>query len=272
MTMHSHDSIREQLTDHVLGELSKADRARVEAHLAECAECAAEARELSLAFQGIGLAEEPTAPPPHLRTRVLDRLAREPRPFRPVQRAGGRGRTPKTAGMWWLGAAAAVLLIALGGLLVRNNQRTGQLARDLSQAREEIARLTENAQAVEGQADLVLAVLTSPDMRRIDLAGLGASQNTVARAYWSATRGLLIVADQLPTPPPGRIYQVWLIGSQSTGPVSAGLIDPGTSGRGMLSVPPPGGVLGGGVTIAVTDEPPGGLPAPTGSKHLLGSV
>jgi hypothetical protein len=40
----------------------------------------------------------------------------------------------------------------------------------------------------------------------------------------------------------------------------------------MLIVPPPGGVAGSGVTVAVTDEPPGGLPSPTGSKHLLGSV
>ena len=38
----------------------------------------------------------------------------------------------------------------------------------------------------------------------------------------------------------------------------------------MLIVPAPQGVAG-TVTVAVTDEPPGGLSAPTGGKHLAGS-
>lgn len=272
--MDPHDLTRERLTDYVLGELSKADRERVESHLAQCSDCAAEARELALAFQGIGLAEEPVAPPAHLRARVLETLAREERTARqapvavvPPSASHGASRTP-----WWLAAAAAVVAVVLGGLLARSNQRAAQLATDLEQVREEVTRLTTNADTVATQADLAVSILTAPDMRRIDLEGLDVSRNATARAYWSAAHGLLIVADRLPTPPPGRIYQVWLIGSQSISPVSAGLIDPGPSGRGMLIVPPPGGVAGPGVTVAVTDEPPGGLPSPTGSKHLLGSA
>ena len=66
-------------------------------------------------------------------------------------------------------------------------------------------------------------------------------------------------------------YQVWLIEAGARGPVSAGLID-GGSGRGMLIVPPPAGMAGRSVTVAITDEPDGGLPAPSGSKHLVGSM
>jgi anti-sigma-K factor RskA len=271
--MYPHDRTQERLTDYVLGELSATEREHVEAHLAHCAECASEARELALAFQGIGLAEEPAAPPPHLRARVLDRLAHEQPARRPPSDLLLSARsTRRSPGTWWLAAAAAVVVLALGGLLARNVQRAARLEADLERARDDVARLTRNADTVAAQADLAVSILTAPDMRRIDLEGLDVSRNATARAYWSASRGLLIVADRLPTPPPGRIYQVWLIGSQSTGPVSAGLIDPGSSGRGMLIVPPPGGVTGSGVTVAVTDEPPGGVASPSGSKHLIGSA
>ena len=272
--MYSHEETRDRLTDYVLGELGKPERARVEAHLAHCVECAAEARELALAFQGIGLAVEPVQPPAHLRARVLAALAREeqsgvasPHP------SSARSPVPRRSS-WapWLAAAAALIAIVLGGLFARSAQREAQLARDLQRVREDLARASANADAVAAQADRAVAILTAPDLRRIDLEGFDASRTATARAYWSTTQGLLIVADRLPLPPAGRVYQVWLIGSQSSAPVSAGLMERPTTGRGMLIVPPPRGVAGSGVTVAVTDEPPGGLSAPTGSKHFIGSI
>jgi len=78
------------------------------------------------------------------------------------------------------------------------------------------------------------------------------------------------VADRLPAPPEGRIYQVWIIeGGQ---PVSAGLLGEEPGNRGMLIVTPPRPGTGGSVTVAVTDEPPGGLQAPSGTIRLAGSI
>jgi hypothetical protein len=162
-------------------------------------------------------------------------------------------------------------VLVLSGLLALSQQRTARLLEAREAAEANIARLTEEASTVATQADLAVSILTAPDMRRVDLQGFDASRDATARAYWSGTKGLLIVADRLPTPPPGRLYQVWLIGAGAPGPVSAGLID-GQSGRGMLIVPPPGGVTGQSITVAVTDEPDGGLPAPSGAKHLVGSL
>jgi anti-sigma-K factor RskA len=161
-------------------------------------------------------------------------------------------------------------VLALGGLLALSMQRTARLGEALRSLDSETEQLRRRASETSAQADLAVSILTAPDMRRIDLAGFDAARNAVARGYWSASKGLLIVADRLPSPPPGRTYQVWLIGSSSAGPVSAGLLE--ESARGMLIVPPPGGVTGSTITIAVTDEPPGGLPAPTGGKHLVGSL
>jgi hypothetical protein len=165
-----------------------------------------------------------------------------------------------------------MLVLTLGALLVVQLQRAARLSDDVRSGNAARAELERQIATTTAQADRAVSILTALDMRRIDLAGVDASPGAVARAYWSATQGLLIVADRLPTPPPGRAYQVWMIGGGSTDPVSAGLIEGVSSGRGMLIAPPPQGVSTGPLTVAVTDEPAGGLPAPTGSKHLLGSI
>ena len=257
MTMDRHAAVDALLTDYVLGELDAARRRDVDAHLATCATCAEELRALNKAFHSMGLAEAPAALPPHLKNRVLTGL-----------KAEVRGRWSPAA--LWL-AAAAVMVVALGGLLVLSMVRTAQLHDALRQAESVQDELAGQLAQNETQADLAVEILTAGDMRRIDLSAGDAAREAVGRAYFSPTKGLLIVADKLPEPPVGRIYQVWLIGSRSSGPVSAGLLQAQRSGRGMLLVPAPAGVAGETITVAITDEPPGGLPAPTGAKHLVGS-
>ena len=101
-------------------------------------------------------------------------------------------------------------------------------------------------------------------------AGSDSGAGAQGRAYWSLREGLLIVADRLPPPPEGRTYQAWVIEGSAPAPISAGLLHP-EGGRGMLLVPALQGVASGAITVAVTDEPSGGLSAPTGNKHLIGS-
>lgn len=268
--MDRHEDIWDQLTGYALGELSAEARGRVKSHLAGCAECATEARELSAGVDAIALSIPPLAPPPAAKARVLaalgSRTVPPSVPKGPVDSiVSSRGISPA-----WL-AAAAMIVLVLGGMLFLSQERAARLLDERRSADAETARLTGEAAAIGMQADRVVAILTAPDLRRIDLQGFDASRDATACAYWSGTRGLLIVADHLPVPPPGRVYQVWLIGAGAPGPVSAGLID-GQSGRGMLIVPAPSGVSGRSVTVAVTDEPDGGLPAPSGSKHLVGSM
>ena len=277
MTLDRHAAIEPLLTDYVLGELDAAQRREVEDHLPSCPACAGQVRELNQTFHSIALAEPPVAPPAHLKQRVMaaldagsvDRVGsvEQARPDRLRKASGGQeGRAYR----YWL-AAAATVIVALGTLLVFSMQRTTWLEDALQQAdavHEELVRqLAQN----DAQADLAVAILTAADMRRIDLSTGDASREALGRAYFSPAKGLLIVADRLPEPPAGRVYQVWLIGSRSSGPVSAGLLGDQRAGRGMLIVPAPPGVIGETVTIAITDEPPGGLASPTGAKHLVGS-
>ena len=265
-----HEDVQPLLTDYVLGELEPAKRQRVEAHLAGCGICTAEARELSLAFHSVGLAEEPTSPPPHLKARVLQRLAGDEAVTTPA-RASAAPTRARMARLVAVSGIAAALLVALAAALALSLQRNTRIRAALGDAEADAKRLAAEMAETRAQADLVVSILTAADMRRIDLTGFEASREATARAYWSPTQGLLIVANELPPPPPGRVYQVWLIGGGAAGPVSAGLIAARGGGRGLLIVPPPPGVAGQAVTVAVTDEPPGGLPSPTGSKRFIGS-
>ena len=263
MTMHQHDVISARLEEYALGYLPPGQRAEVEAHAAECSECARTLRELALVMEGLARAPEAVVPPPALRQRVLASLADTP-----VE--AGVNRPETTHNRWnpWLAVAAAMLL-GVGVALFFSMQRGRDLAAELERLATDLTELQGRLDDSSAQADMALSILTASDMRRIDLTA-GDGTPSTARAYWSPTRGLLVAADRLPVPPPGRVYQVWLIGSGA--PVSAGLLGTPTNGRGMLIAAPPGGLSTGPVTVAVTDEPPGGLPAPTGGKHLAGSL
>jgi anti-sigma-K factor RskA len=75
----------------------------------------------------------------------------------------------------------------------------------------------------------------------------------------------VFAASGLPTLPRDRTYQLWFIAGGK--PVSAGIFDVGERGRGRLlvqSVPPAGAID----AWAVTVEPAGGVPQPTGAMVL----
>jgi anti-sigma-K factor RskA len=112
-----------------------------------------------------------------------------------------------------------------------------------------------------------MGVLAAPDLVRIDLAGQGPAPQASARALWSRARGMVFTAANLPPLPAGRVYQVWVVTAQA--PVSAGLLTPDPEGTGQSffntapDIPPP-------AAVAVSIEPEGGVPAPTGEIYLVG--
>jgi anti-sigma-K factor RskA len=284
--MDRHATIGAMLDEYALGQLSQDERRDVEQHVRECDLCAADLRELAVVMEGIAHSVEPVTPPPALKQRVLASLALQPQ--EPSRRASEASAvvTPlphstsspvrRGVNLGWL-AAAALVIIGLGTALYSSINTRRLLIDDVQQAQAEatdaqqrVNELRRQLDLTAGQADLVVSILTANDMQPVPMAGRENATASTARAFWSPTRGLLIVANDLPVPPPGRIYQVWVIGG--AGPVSAGLLGEQGSGRGMLIAPPPPGLTPGMVTVAVTDEPPGGLSAPTGDIRLAGSI
>ena len=103
---------------------------------------------------------------------------------------------------------------------------------------------------------------------RIDLTGQPNAPAARARAFWSRSRGLVFTASSLPSLPAGRVYQLWVLTAAGP-PISAGLLQPDQTGALTAAfqtppdIPPP-------TQLAVSDEPAGGVPAPTGTIWVAG--
>ena len=124
----------------------------------------------------------------------------------------------------------------------------------------EIAALTDQLAAYRSAADL----LRDPATRVVTLRGLGPSPEATGWVIWHQAGGQLFVAN-LPPAPPGKAYELWTIGE--TVPRPAGVFRVDAEGRATHRVEP---VAGGRPVkvFAVTLEPEGGVPAPTGPMVL----
>ena len=203
-------------------------------------------------------AAAPEPPPPAVKAALMERIAAAP----PAARAPA-GPLPRPRRAIWpvvlSGAMAAGLAAIVVGWSVSSTyeKRLDALARDAEQLKADLER-----------QQTVIAILRDPATQVVALAGQAPAPTARARMMWHATAGGLFVATGLPAAPEGKAYQLWAIAG-SNAPVSAGVFSVDASGTGSLSVRPLPGVA----TVnafAVTLEPVGGLPAPSGEMYLLG--
>ncbi len=142
------------------------------------------------------------------------------------------------------------------------------LAEQFADTRLELASLRGR---VDADADR-LAFLTSPTLNIDQLAGTEAQPDARARMAWDARlQRFRFEADGLQPVAPGRTYQLWAISSEDT-PVSLGTFvrddrHPRTVYEGELP-----GLTAAPAAIAVSVEPAGGVPQPTGAIQLVGEV
>jgi anti-sigma-K factor RskA len=220
---------------YALDALTEIERAGFARHLASCEACAVEVAELSETASRLGAAAW-EAPPPGLRTAVLSEVTRTRQV--PARRDEPATRDEFAVRRWrrWTAAAVAAGVVAIGGVattVVIEERRVDQIAA-------EQARLT--------------AVLAAGDatVRSADVTGGG--RVTVAMSP-SLDQGVVLVS-QLPEPPAGKAYQLWLITGNS--PASVGVMAAGQR-DGTVALDS----LGTADTLGVTVEPEGGSDQPT---------
>lgn len=236
MTNSSHSDLKGQAGAYVLAALDADERASFEAHLSGCDECREEVRSLRRVADALSRSVPGRTPRPELRERVLAAFGGADVPSaRPVSAAMTRRR-------WLPLAAMLALAVGIGIYAARLQERVGEL-------------------------QSAMGVLAAPDLVSINLAGQAPAPRASARALWSRTRGMVFTASNLPPLPAGRVYQVWVVTAQA--PISAGLLTPGPGGAEQTffatppDIPPP-------AAVAVSIEPAGGVPAPTGEIYLVG--
>jgi len=258
------DTARDNLDAWALGALDDDDAPALESHLASCAECATLADSASGDAHAVALAVPLRAASSSLKARVLASAS--------VLADIGRRQRPSR---WWGAAAAALLLVSAGGMswgavlqmrvdgLQSTNTRVG--AQATAQTNQLATVHTQIQQAGEERVNLIsdledqsqaIDILAQPDTTQAQLRGTNAAPQATGSYAWSpaAARGLL-VAGNLPPPPDGQLYELWLVYERAW--VSGGVLEVDSYGRGMLLVSDidradnPGALLG----FAVTLEP-----------------
>jgi anti-sigma-K factor RskA len=256
--MTNHEQYGELAAAYGLDALDAAERAAFERHLSSCAECQQVVAETQRVAAALPYTLAPVDPTAALRARIM--MAASPA----VQPA-----TPSMAPRW-LAAAAALVAVVAGVTAWTQYQRAGASQAAASQSQAQVEALQAQLSAMQTQAETsrrALDILAADDLTRIDLKGQPAAPSATGRAYLSATQGLLFSAVDLPPLPAGRIYQLWYV--TAAAPVSAALVNPDAAGRFTLITTAPAGIQP--TAMAVTIEPAGGLPAPTGAFYLLGT-
>lgn len=133
---------------------------------------------------------------------------------------------------------------------------------------QEAARLRD---ALSRQREVV-EVLTAPGLRIRYLHQGKRGVPTEGHVLWNERKkAWLFYVFGMPPPPPGKEYQVWFM-TDKEGPVSAGVFTPDANGTGWVLATPPSKLFGDIKAAAVTLEPAGGLPKPSGDTYLRGTL
>lgn len=227
------------------------EQAFFERHLTVCGTCRADIGGFVEAAAALGAAtREP--PPPWLREQVLARITGVPQLPRAETATRKRPATAPRA-QTLLAAVAGVLalaLVVLSGVTIQMNDRMAEL---------------ENALPSAGLDDRAIAVLAAPDAQtRL----LRAGQDSSARFIYSAEidRGIFI-GHGMEALPADRSYELWLFHDGVPHPATVFAAD--SQGRAFALVD---GLVAGAEFAAVTVEPHGGSPEPTGEILIHGSV
>jgi anti-sigma-K factor RskA len=269
------DALDDLLPAHALGALDGDDCATLDRALASGGDLARRGASWTWEMEALATVVEPVAPSQILRTRLLQSVAREAAAAEaPSVRALSPAAAAAARAPWFLGAAAAgLLLLALWGQVDRVGLRT-ELASLHAADRDLAARLAAVNEQL-GAAHVELArlrtesrIVSAPDMHPVVLAGLDSAPRSTAHTFVSPRDGkALFYAYGLPALPAGKQYQLWFIAGGK--PVSGGVFDVDGAGNGTLlvdRVAPVESIQ----AWAVTLEPAGGLPAPSGAMVLKG--
>lgn len=256
---------------YALSALEPDERELVHAHLqTRCAACHAELAEVEATLAQVPLSLDPVPPPAAVRARLMARLegdrarAREGDPESPLAMPRRwRWAEPILAG----GVAAAVTAGLLWGRIDRQQ-------RELADLRSQIVR--QEARVDQLQAGLeqdgnTLRLFASPAVQLVALQNPPGQPAAKGRVFWDKDREAFhLYASGLKPTSAGQTHEMWFINAEQK-KIPAGTFTVNARGEGSLVARPPAGA-GKIAVIAITNEPAGGSPQPTGQIELAGSA
>ena len=269
----SHDEAFAALGALAVDALDADERAAVLAHASTCLACRQELAELREAVSGLAF----TAPTAAIGTDARDRIR-----GRLLARAAADGQrtsapprehtevvpiTIRWGGAGLFAAAASILLVvsvAVLGYVLRDRARLRDAAtiQTAQAARERVT--SDSLRTVVLSRDSLLAGITGRDVAVMTLTTNG-TKAPFAYMFWDRRANTwTMIAHNLPELKTGRTYQLWLVTASSK--ISAGTFQP-QNGDAVVraTYALPADQL---KALAVTEEPAGGVPQPTGAMIM----
>jgi anti-sigma-K factor RskA len=248
------EELRERAILYAAGALDENERREFARHLDEdgCTLCRNEVLECEAAAQSLTMNLPLQTPSESVKKRLLAQAESNSATARPTP-----AKRPLFGVLGWTGwAAAAASLAVLALVWISNNT----LRSEVSDLKTRVVDL-ENQMNDQG---LRLAAL-----RVIDLKGQGAAPGARSRIF-SDEKTWRVYVSGLPQAAANRSYQLWFV-TKAGAKISASVFNTNSQGSAVLNVavPPTATDL---MAAAVTDEPAGGQPQPTGAFVLLGST
>jgi anti-sigma-K factor RskA len=255
--MSAHPQFADDLALLALGTLQGDERVALEKHLEECSSCRRELERLRGDMSLLALSASGPAPPQRSRDRLLKAIAKEPREQKEQKIAA---RPSPWTFLPWLATAALLLLAGFFW------QQSDRLAQKVARLQDESAQ----QQAQLERAREVVSTLTSTDALRVTLVLAQSPPQPQGKAIYVRDRSSLIfLASNMPSLPPQKAYELWLIPMDGA-PIPAGVFKP--DGRGSATVvEPPLPARVEAKTFAITIEPEQGSSTPTMPIMMMGA-
>lgn len=271
----------EMLPAYALGALDGEELREMEDHLPGCDVCRGQLRGWEDDLERLATLETPVEPSAELRRRVLELTGAAPAapapaapaPVAPVPIARPEPARRRSQAWMWLPLAAALALMVLG---LARQARLNDEIEDLQGERDQLAR---QVTALEQQRDAAraetqrlaeaLSVINAPGGRAVRLAGSGPTPEAFGHTFIDPRQSRAVFyAARLPELAPDQDYQLWFFAGGK--PVPAGVFDVDGNGNGSVHVDRIAGGIESVEGWAVTIEPNGGLPEPSGDIVLKG--
>lgn len=283
----THEEYLEIAAQAVFGPLAAAEEADLRAHLAGCPGCREAARGFEEAAAALAYGLAGAGPAKDLKPAILARLGAEDgvgaQPAAPPRLklvhdldAERAARRPAAQAPAWRAAAVALGagMLASVVLNVWLWGHVGSLSGQVAVLRQGTQALDQKLAGMQQQAEqraAQIAVLQARDTRMAKLPGQPMAKDASAMLFWSPAEGAwLVAASGLPPADAGKTYQLWAV-TAGGAKVSMGTFQVGPDGGATVRVNLPEPNMK-AAAAAVSLEPAGGMPQPTGPIVVMGEL